>query len=268
MTNARKTVVITGAANGIGAALSQLYANSGADLALLDLDETRLQEVAKTCQREGREVLPVRCDVTSYEDCESAIEKTTNRFGGVDILIANAGITHLSEFADADLEIIRRVMEVNFFGAVNSAKAALPHLLKSKGQIVAMSSVAGFCPLPLRTGYSASKYAVRGFFETLRAENKHKGLGILVVFPSFVDTEIGAKALGGDGAPAKWNREEARGASPVESVAEKIFVAAEARREFLTVARGARLSYFVSRLSPRLLERLSIRKVYESKPVG
>ncbi len=264
MTNVKRTVVITGAANGIGAALSQLYAKSGANVALLDLDEIRLQEVAKTCQQEGGEALAVRCDVTSYEDCERAIEKTTNRFGGVDVLIANAGVTHLSEFADTDVDIIRRVMEVNFFGAVNSAKAALPHLLESEGQIVAMSSVAGFCPLPLRTGYASSKYAVRGFFETLRAENKRKGLGVLVVFPSFVDTEIGAKALGGDGAPATWNREEAKGASSVESVAEKIFVAAEARREFLTVARGARLSYIVSRLSPRLLERLSIRKIYGS----
>lgn len=96
------------------------------------------------------------------------------------MVIANAGITHLNLLENTELSVIRRVMEVNFFGAVNIAKAAPPALLTSKGQIVAMSSVAGFCPLPMRTGYAASKYAVRDFFETLRTENRNRGLGVLV----------------------------------------------------------------------------------------
>jgi NAD(P)-dependent dehydrogenase (short-subunit alcohol dehydrogenase family) len=258
----QRTIVITGAANGIGAALSRLYAQSGANVALLDIDEVGVGEVAETCRQAGGAALPLNCDVTSIASCEAAIGAVLDAFERLDVLIANAGITHLSEFNETDLGVIRRVMEVNFFGAINITKAALPSLLENKGQIIAMSSVAGFCPLPLRTGYASSKYAVRGFFETLRTENVGNGLGVLVVCPSFVDTEIASKALGADGAPATWDRAEARGASPVADVAKKIFVAAEARKDFLAVARGAKLSYLLSRLSPQLLERLSIRRVY------
>lgn len=256
-----KTVVITGAGGGIGAALAKQYAARGANLALLDINETAAEETAQACRALGAEALALVCDVTSFENCTDAIEKTGARFGQVDVLIANAGITHLSLFAETDLSVLRRVMEVNFFGSVNIVKAALAELLAAQGQIVVMSSVAGFCPLPMRTGYAASKYAVRGFFETLRAENRHKGLGVLIVCPSYVATDIGKNALGADGNKATYQRPEAGGAISAEDVAVKIVAAADRRRDFLPVAKGARLAYFLSRLAPSLLERISTKRI-------
>lgn len=263
-----KVVVITGAGNGIGAALARRYAASGARLALLDIDGEAASLTAKACERDGAQAQSWVCDVTDLARCEAVIGEIVERFGAIDCLIANAGITHLSPFAETEVSVIRRVMEINFFGAVNMAKVCLAHLLVTRGQIIIMSSVAGFCPLPMRTGYSASKYAVRGFFETLRAENRHKGLRVLVVCPSFVDTGIGTRALGGGGATATRGRPEAKGAAPTADVADAIFRAAARGRDFLAVARGARLSYFLSRLAPSLLERLSIRRVFSQEKVS
>ncbi len=261
-----KTVVITGAGGGIGAALARQYASAGANLALLDINEPGAEATAQACIALGADAIALTCDVTSPEACNHAIEHVQKHFGSVDVLIANAGITHLSFFAETELSVIRRVMEVNFFGAINIAKAALPALLDAKGQIIAMSSVAGFVPLPMRTGYAASKYAVRGFFETLRAENRHKGLGVLIVCPSYVDTAIGDNALGGDGKKATHIRQEAEGGMSADVVAETIRTAAERRRDFLPVAKGARLAYFLSRLAPSLLEKISTKRILSQTP--
>lgn len=259
-----QVVVITGAAQGIGAALARRYAKAGARLALLDIDKAGAEVLANELGI-TTEAMAVECDVTSLEACNDAVAAVIARFGGVDVLVANAGITHLSAFEDTEVEVIRKVMEVNFFGAVNSAKACLPSLLERKGQAIVISSVAGILPLPLRTGYSASKYAVRGFFETLRAENAHKGLRVMVVFPSFVETEIGAKAIGGDGTRSVLGRPEAEGASSPIEVADQIFAAGQKGKHVLPVAKGAKLAYVLSRLSPGLLEKLSIRKVFGAR---
>lgn len=257
----KKTVVITGAGGGIGAALAQQYAIAQYNLALLDIDVQAAENTARDCEDLGASALALHCDVTSLEACDAAITEATMHFGTIDVVIANAGITHLSFFADTEVDVIRRVMEVNFFGAVNIAKAALPELLRNQGQIIAMSSVAGFCPLPMRTGYSASKYAVRGFFETLRTENRHKGLGVLVVCPSYVDTNIGDNALGGDGKKANHERQEAAAGMSADDAAAKILAAAQQRRDFLPVAKGARLARILSRLAPGWLERISARRI-------
>jgi len=256
-----RTVVITGGGGGIGAALAQQYAALGCNLALLDINEAGAERVAGLCREAGVKALALQCDVTSVSSCEAAITRTREAFGHIDVVVANAGLTHLSLFEDTELEVIRRVMEVNFFGAVNIAKASLPDLLESRGQYVVMSSVAGFCPLPMRTGYAASKYAIRGFFETLRTENRHRGLAVLIVCPSYVSSDIGNHALGGDGGRATHQRPEAKQAISAATAASQIVRAAEKRRDFLPVAKGARLAHLLSRLAPSWLERLSTRRV-------
>ncbi len=259
-----KTVVITGGGSGIGAALARQYAALRHDLALLDIDEAGANSVANACRNLGANVLVCPCDVTEPTDCAHAVEEALAHFGHIDVVVANAGLTHLSFFEDTDLSVIRKVMEVNFFGAVNIAKAALPELLKTKGQFIAMSSVAGFCPLPMRSGYAASKYAIRGFFETLRTENRHRGLGVLIVCPSYVETQIGSNALGGSGKKATHQRAEAKGAISADEAANRIVIAAMRRRDFLPVAKGARLAHLLSRLSPSWLERLSTKRIKAS----
>ncbi|PHS23541.1 MAG: short chain dehydrogenase [Robiginitomaculum sp.] len=256
-----KTVIITGGGSGIGAALARQYAKGGYNLAILDINMEGANAVAKACRQIGAGILVQECDVTSPQSCTKAVEETLAHFGHIDVVIANAGLTHLSLLENTDLSVIRRVMEVNFFGAINIVKAALPALLGAKGQVIAMSSVAGFCPLPMRTGYAASKYAVRGFFETLRTETRHRGLGIMIVCPSYVDTKIGDNALGGHGEKATHQRSEAKGAISADDAAKAIFIAAGRRRDFLTIGKGATLAHILSRIAPSFLEKLSTKRV-------
>ncbi len=259
-----KTVIITGGGSGIGAALARQYAKGGYNLAILDINPQGAEEAANVCRQIGAKVLVQECDVTSPQSCINAVEETLAHFGHIDVVVANAGLTHLSLLEDTDLSVIRRVMEVNFFGAINIAKAALNALLQTKGQIIAMSSVAGFCPLPMRSGYAASKYAVRGFFETLRTETRHRGLGVMIVCPSYVDTKIGKNALGGDGHKATYQRPEAKDAISAEDAAAQIIAAANKRRDFLALGKGAALARLLSRLAPSWLEKLSTQRVMDN----
>ena len=253
-----RTVVITGAAGGIGAALARRYARDGARVALLDRDAEGAAAVAADL---GDDVARAwGCDVTSAADCQAAVAGVVSAWGGVDILVNNAGITHLGAFADTEVEVIRNVMEVNLFGAVNCTKAALPWLLDRRGQIVVLSSVAGVAPLAGRTGYAASKHALHGFFDSLRSEHRHEGLRVLIVCPSFVDTPIGDNALGPTGGPAPTEaRTGVRTPMPPEVVADAI-VGARRGRRLLLVPREARLALWTARLVPRLYERLMLRR--------
>jgi NAD(P)-dependent dehydrogenase (short-subunit alcohol dehydrogenase family) len=142
------------------------------------------------------------CDITQPQDCDAAIAQAVALWGGVDVLVNNAGISHRSLFEDTDPAVLRRVMEVNFFGAVHMTHAALPQLLARRGVVAALSSVAGYAPLLGRTGYCASKHALHGFFDTLRTEVQERGVQVTLICPSFIATGIGAAGLGASGAAA------------------------------------------------------------------
>jgi NAD(P)-dependent dehydrogenase (short-subunit alcohol dehydrogenase family) len=256
-----KTVVITGSAGGIGSALARRFARGGARLGLLDRDEAGIEKLAEELQKLGISALPVRCDVTSLPDCHAAMDSVARAHGGIDVLVNNAGITHLGSFRETEVSVIRKVMEVNFFGSVHCTKAALPWLLERRGQIIVISSVAGFAPLATRTGYSASKHALHGFFESLRGEHGRDGLRVMMVCPSFVDTKIGDHALGPDGRAAPPEaRTGVRGAVRPDDVADAIFRAARKGRRLLIVPAQARLYYLISKLAPSLYDRLMVRR--------
>jgi NAD(P)-dependent dehydrogenase (short-subunit alcohol dehydrogenase family) len=256
-----KSVVITGAARGIGAALARRFAREGARVALLDRDAEGAAALARELDPSGASVLDRGCDVTSLADCQAAIDSVASAWGGVDVLVNNAGITHLGLFRDTEVDVIRRVVEVNLFGALHCTKAALPSLLERRGQIIVMSSVAGIAPLAKRTGYSASKHALHGFFDTLRAEHGSAGLRVLIVCPSFVDTAIEDRALGPDGGSAPPGaRTGVRSLAPPADVADAIVRAALRNRRLLLVPREARLAYWVSRFAPAFYDRLMIRR--------
>lgn len=258
-------VVITGAGHGLGAALARRFHEAGAAVALLDVDADAAAAQAETLGAAGgAPCLALGCDVTSPEHCEAAIAAVEAAWDGIDVLVNNAGITHVGLVRATDAEVLRRVMDVNFFGAVHCTQAALPALLRARGQVAAISSVAGFAPLANRAGYVASKHAVQGFFETLRAEHAADGLRVSLVCPSFVRTGIGTRALGGDGRAAGEDARTGAGheIGPDEAAA-IIHRGLAAGRRLIWVGREARLAWWVTRLWPALYERMMIRRTLQ-----
>jgi NAD(P)-dependent dehydrogenase (short-subunit alcohol dehydrogenase family) len=254
-------VVVTGAASGIGRALVRRYARSGARLGLLDRDRAGVDAVAAELAEGGTESLARECDVTRWDDCKVAIDAVIDAFGGIDVLINNAGITHVSPVASTEVDVVRRIMDVNFFGALHCTKAALDSLVARRGMVITISSVAGFAPLAGRCAYSASKHALHGLFETLRSEQAANGLGVLMVCPGFTRTAIESSALAGDGGPLRGPRGVYGKQADPDQVAEAIHRAALRRRRLLVLSPVGKLSYIVSRVWPALYERMMTRRM-------
>jgi NAD(P)-dependent dehydrogenase (short-subunit alcohol dehydrogenase family) len=248
---AGKTVVVTGAAGGLGRSLCLRFAAAGASIAALDLNEPSLAEFARTLTAQGKNHSYHPCDVTDPAACVRAMADVTARHGRIDVLINNAGISHRSAFAATELAVLHRVMDVNFWGAVNATKAALPALTRSRGMIVTISSIAGFAPLIGRTGYAASKHALHGFFDSLRSELQDDGIDVMLACPSFIATGIDRAALGGDGRPAgRPRRTTGREASPQEA-ADAIYHAATRAEQLLLFSGTSKAAWWLSRLWPR-----------------
>ncbi len=253
-----QNVAITGGAGGIGLALAKACLGAGANVALLDIDVAALAQAQTTLARDN-EVLTRRCDITDPEDCVAAVEAICKRWGGLDVLVNNAGITHRSLFADTEPDVLRRVMEINLFGSVNCTRAALSQLVERRGAVVALSSVAGFAPLLGRSGYCASKHAMHGFFDTLRVELAPAGVDVLVVCPSFTDTSIDRAALTGTGDQVgKARKAVGKQLTPGE-VAEAIVDGLRRRRRSLVLSPVGKASLWLSRLIPRAYEHLMVR---------
>jgi short-subunit dehydrogenase len=193
-----KVAIVTGASSGIGLATATLLAKYKAKVVLAARSEDKLEELRKELSQ-YTDVISVKTDVSVESDCRNLIDKTVEKFGRIDILINNAGISMRAMFKDLDLSVIRRLMDVNFWGTVYCTKFALPYLLESKGSVVGVISTAGYKGLPGRTGYSASKFAINGFLDTLRSEHLYDGLHVMIYAPGFTASNIRKTALTADG---------------------------------------------------------------------
>lgn len=253
-------VVITGASRGIGQELARQLADQGARLALAARDETRLHAVADECVQRGARAVAIPTDVAEQAQCRALIEQTVRAFGRVDTLINNAGFGMWVKFDQVqDPGFYETLIRVNYLGSVYCTFYALPHLKKSRGRIVAVSSLAGKTGVPYRSGYSASKAALDGFCEALRGELLETGVTVTIAFPDFVATGIRAYNLGADG--------NALGASPARE--EKFMSAAEcARRIIRGVAKRERETVMTARgkwiafgklVAPGLVDRFARR---------
>ena len=166
MTN--QVVIITGASSGIGKACAYDFARKGANVVMAARNEEALNAIAGDLQSENLSVMAVKTDVSVEDDCKNLIDKTIESFGEIHVLINNAGISMRGLFQETSLDVLRKLMDINYWGAVYCTRYALPHILKNKGSVVGISSIGGFQGLPGRTGYSSSKFAMHGFLETLR----------------------------------------------------------------------------------------------------
>jgi len=256
-----RVVLISGAAGGLGTALCLRFARAGSLIAAMDLDATRLDALILALKKIGAQALGLPGDISDPAACKAAVAATLARFGVLDGLINNAGISHRSLLRDTRPEVIGSVMAVNFFGAVHLTHAALPHITARRGFIAAISSVAGFSPLIGRTGYAASKHALHGFFDSLRSEVEDQGVSVTLVCPSFIRTGIGAAGLGGDGSAAVSPRITSGGESSAQDIAERIFVAIAEDCRLLLPDRTARLAWWLSRLAPRFYARTMKRRL-------
>ena len=251
-----KVVIITGASSGIGRALAKEFFSRGASLALGARRIDKLEELKSELQ--NPDLLCVETDVALEADCKRLIELTIEKYGRIDILINNAGISMRALFNDMNLEVMHRIMNVNFYGTVYCTKFALPYLLETKGSLVGVISIAGYVGLPGRTAYSASKFAVRGFLDTIRIEHLHNGLHVLVAAPGFTASEVRKVALTADGTvQGESPRNEAKMMS-AEKCAYHIAEAVRKRkRELILTFIEGKLTVFLGKLFPSLLDKLT-----------
>ncbi|MDR2285974.1 MAG: SDR family oxidoreductase [Prevotellaceae bacterium] len=252
-----KTVIITGASSGIGLACVYAFHRKGAKIVMAarNYDVIRKIEIELNSLRDNS-ALAVKTDVTVESDCKNLIENAVGTFGGVDILLNNAGLSMRANFLDVDLTVLKRLMDVNFWGAVFCTRYALRYLIENKGSLAGVSSVAGLHGLPGRTGYSASKYAMQGFMDAIRVENLKKGLHVMEIIPGFVATNIRNTALVADGsAQGESPREEEKMMTP-EELAAKIVKGIEERKRRLTTSYEGKLTPLIKLLCPSLLDKL------------
>jgi short-subunit dehydrogenase len=256
-----RSIIITGASAGIGRALAERLAAEGAHLTLASRSLDPLEEVAAACRARGGKAIAVATDVVDADACGRMVARAVREFGGVDMLVNNAGIGMVARFDQiTELGIFERLMQVNYLGSVYCTWHALPHLKASRGLICAVSSLTGKTGVPTRTGYAASKHAMQGFFDSLRVELRNTGVDVLVVSPGFVATDIRTRALGPDSRPLGASpREESRGTMSVAECTDSIVRALHDRRRELVMTAQGKVGQFLRLLAPRLVDRMVAR---------
>lgn len=251
-----KVVIITGASSGIGKACAEKFGNEGAKLVITGRNAVNLEETAQWLTQKGIEVLSVVSDVAVAADCKQIIDETIAKFGKIDVLINNAGISMRAILNDTELSVIEQVMQINFFGTLYCTKYALPHLLKEKGSVVGVSSIAGFVGLPGRTGYSASKFAMQGFLEALRTENIKKGLHVMIACPGFTASNIRNTALAADGSAQGESPREEDKMMTAEEVATHIYNGVVNRKRQVVLTMQGKLVVFLSKFFPAFVSKM------------
>lgn len=242
-----KVAIVTGASSGIGRACAIELAKEGCHIVLAARNLEKLEEARMACEVHKVEAISVKCDVSIESDCENLINQTIAKFDRIDILVNNAGISMRAAFIDLDLSVLKQSMDINFWGMVYCTKYAMPHLLKTQGSVIGMSSIAGFRGLPARTGYSASKFAMNGFLEALRTENYATGLHVLTLCPGYTESNIRNTALVSDGSQQGDSpREEAKMMQP-EEVAQHMIKGIKKRKKVIVLTTTGKMTVFMNK---------------------
>lgn len=244
-------MIVTGASSGIGEACAKAFSKAGAHVVLAARNQSELERVSQTL--EGP-FLVVPCDITVEQECQTLIHKTLEHFSRLDILVNNAGISMRARFTDAKMDVIEKVMQTNFWGAVYCSKFALPHLLENKGSIVVISTTAGFVGLPGRTAYSASKFALHGFFDTLRSEHRDDGLHVAMIFPGFTASKIRYNALDANGNKQGFSPQDETKMTGAETIAQSVLGAIEHKKRRVLIGVQTKLIWWIRMFFPDWLD--------------
>lgn len=255
-----KTIIITGASSGIGKSCAEEFARQGANLVLAARKYVTLCEIAGDIEKKYNvKAVAVQCDVSKEDECKNLINQAVISFGRIDVLINNAGISMRALFKDLDLVVLKNLMDVNFWGTVYCTKYAIHELLKSKGSVVGISSIAGYRGLPGRTGYSASKFAMNGFLEALRVENLKTGLHVMIAAPGFTASNIRNTALSNDGKEHGETSMDENKMMSSEEVAQNIIHGIRNRKRTMIMTAQGKLAVLMNKLIPAWVD----KKVYE-----
>jgi short-subunit dehydrogenase len=260
-----KVVVITGGSSGIGKALAFELGKAGAKIAITGRNATLLREVSAQLSEQHIQHLALVADVSIEQDNQRMAQQVVEHFGGIDMLINNAGITMRAMFEETDSSVFHKVMNINFFGTLYATKYCLPYIKLRKGSIVGVSSVAGYRGLPVRSGYSASKFAMNGFLEALRAELLNTGVHVLTVCPGFTTSNIRVAALGKTGEVTGETVRDENNMMPAEEVAKRIRKAIEKRKKEVIFTNMGFWTVWLNKLFPRLVDKLVVMTLAKEK---
>lgn len=257
-----KVFIITGASSGIGKELAVQLAQSGARLALAARRAEKLEDVALQVERLGGQALVIPTDVGVEEQCERLVDETVAHYGRLDALVNNAGIMMWARFDELEsLEPMERLMRVNYFGAVYCTHYALPHLKRTRGRIISVSSLTGKFGVPTRSLYAATKHAMAGFFDSLRIELRDEGVAVTNIYPGFVAIEDRGRAMGADGQPMGASPMDEDKAMTAEECVSIILDAAEQRKREVVMTFIGKLGIWAKLLVPEVVDSLAAREV-------
>lgn len=257
----RKVCIITGASSGIGRSLAIEFAKHGFAVVAAARNEDKLKETVNIIQKDGGEAMWVVCDVSREEDCKNLIQKAFQKYQQIDVLINNAGISMRSVFGETDPSVIEQLMQVNFMGAVYCTRYALEHIIKTKGSIIGISSIAGYRGLPARTGYSASKFALRGFLQSLRLENKKHHLHVMEASPGYTSSNIRKAALLKDGSAQGETPLEENKIMSSEAVASAIYKGYVQKKKELILSAQGKLVVALSKIFPGFVDSMIYKNI-------
>jgi dehydrogenase/reductase SDR family member 7B len=251
-----KVVIITGGSSGIGKALAAEFGAHGAKIMVTGRNGYNLEKTVSELRERGITIIGFRGDVGSEDDNKTMVEEAMKAYGTIDVLINNAGISMRALFQETDVDVIRKVMNTNFFGMMYATKYCMPEIIRNKGSIIGISSVAGYRGLPGRTGYSASKFALNGFLEALRLELAPTGTHVLTACPGFTSTNIRVRALTKSGDTQGESPREERNMMSAEECATYIYAATVKRKRTLILTAQGKLAVFMNKWLPSLVDRV------------
>lgn len=249
-----KVVIITGGSSGIGKALAQCFGSHGSRILITGRNSGDLEAAVTELQSEGIIVHGFVGDVSQEADNYRMAEAAIAHYGRIDILINNAGITMRALFQDVDLSVVRKVMDINFFGALYATRACLPQILEHRGSVIGISSIAGYRGLPARAGYSSSKFALNGFLEVLRTELMKTGVHVLTACPGFTTSNIRKRSLTKDGSLQGDSPRQEESMMSAEECAMHIYRATVKRKKILILTGQGKLAVFLNKWIPGIMD--------------